>query len=91
MLAGESNKLVALGALGDLDAVLVGPLLDLRVRPGVEESVAQALLGSSSGRGDLGVGTLSVLASKARLATKAGNERVTGGGLGNVVSTLVEP
>jgi len=49
VLAGESNELVALGALGNLDAVAVGPLLDLAVRPGVEESIAEALLSSGGG------------------------------------------
>lgn len=49
MLAGKSNEFIALGALRNLDTVLVSPLLDLAVRPGVEKSVREALL-SSSGR-----------------------------------------
>lgn len=36
VLAGEGEELVALGALRNLDAVLVGPLLDLAVGPRVE-------------------------------------------------------
>lgn len=91
VLAGKSDELVALGALRDLDAVLVGPLLDLRVGPGIEESIAEALLGSGGGRRDLSVGTLGVLASKTRLAAEAGNEGVAGGGLGNVVAALIKP
>jgi hypothetical protein len=91
VLASESEELVALGALGNLDTVLVGPLLDLAVGPRVEESVAEALL-SSRGRGrDLGVGALEVQASDARLTTDAGNEAITGGRLGNGVATLIEP
>ena len=39
----------------------------------------------------MSVSALGVLASKTRLAAKAGNERVAGGGLGNVVAALVEP
>jgi hypothetical protein len=91
VLAGKSNQLVTLGTLGNLDAVLVGPLLDLRVRPRVEKSIAQALLSGGGGRRGLGVNTLSVLAGEAGLATEAGDERVTGRGLGDVVATLIEP
>jgi hypothetical protein len=48
VLAGESEELVAPAALGNLDAILVGPLLDLGVAPGVEESVREALSGGIS-------------------------------------------
>jgi hypothetical protein len=91
VLAGKSNELIALGALRNLDTVLVGPLLDLRVGPGVEKSIAQALLGGGGGRRNLSVGALGVLASKTRLPAEAGNEGVAGGGLGNVVAALIEP
>jgi hypothetical protein len=91
VLAGEGKKLVALGALGNLDTVLVGPLLDLAVRPGVEKSIGEVLLGGSSRRGGLVVGTLSVQAGKTRVTAEAGNERVAGVGLGNLVTALVEP
>jgi hypothetical protein len=91
VLAGESEELVALGALGNLDTVLVGPLLDLAVGPRVEKSVAEALLSSRGGGRDLGVGTLEVEASDARLTADVGNEAVTGGGLGNGVAALIEP
>jgi hypothetical protein len=91
VFAGKSDELVALGALGNLDVVLVGPLLDLAVGPRVEKRVTQALLSSGSGGRDLGVGTLGILAGKARLAAEAGNKRVTAGWLGNGVATLIEP
>jgi hypothetical protein len=42
MLAGKSEELIALGALGNLDTVAVGPLLDLAVGPRVEERVTEA-------------------------------------------------
>ena len=91
MLTGKSNELVALGALGNLDTVLVSPLLDLAVRPRVEKSVAKRLLGSGSGRRNLSVGTLGILTGNTGLAADAGDEAVTGGGLGNLVATLIEP
>jgi hypothetical protein len=91
VLAGKSKELVALGALGHLDAVLVGPLLDLAVRPRVEESVAEALLSVGSSGRDRSVGTLGLLASKTRLAAESSDHRVAGVGLGNVVAALIEP
>ncbi len=91
MLAGESDELVALGALGNLDTVLVGPLLDLAVRPGVKESVGEALLSVGSSRRDRGVGTLRLLASKTRLAAESGDHGVARARLGNVVAALIEP
>lgn len=91
MLAGEGDEFVALGALGNLDAVGVSPLLDLAVRPRVEEGITETLLGGGGGRRDLGVGTLGVQASKTRLAAKAGNERVAVGWLRDRVAALIEP
>ena len=91
VLAGKSDQLVTLGALGNLDAVLVGPLLDLRVRPRVQKGIAQTLLSSGGGSRGLGVNTLGVLAREAGLAAEVGDERVTGRGLRDVVATLIEP
>jgi hypothetical protein len=91
VLAGKSEELVALGALGNLDVVAVGPLLDLAIRPRVEESVAEAGLSGGGGGRNLSVGALGVLAGKTGLAAEAGNQRVAGGGLGDVVATLIEP
>lgn len=83
MLAGKSDELVALGALGNLDVVRVSPLLDLAVRPRIEKRVAQVCLSSGGGGRDLGVGTLGVLASETRLAAEASYKCVTVGWLGN--------
>lgn len=91
MLACKSEELVALGALGNLDAVLVGPLLDLAVGPGVENSVTEALLSSSGGLGSRSIGALGVQASKTSLTTESGNEGITSGRLRSWVATLVEP
>lgn len=41
MFAGESNELVALATLWNLDAIAVGPLLDLAVAPALEELIAE--------------------------------------------------
>ena len=91
VLTGKSDELVTLGTLGNLDAVLVGPLLDLRVRPRVQKGIAQTLLSSGGGSRGLGVNTLGVLAREAGLAAEVGDERVTGRGLRDVVATLIEP
>jgi hypothetical protein len=91
VLAGKSDELVTLGTLGNLDAVLVSPLLDLAVRPRVKEGVTEALLGVGSSGRNGSVGTLGLLASKTRLAAESSNHRVAGAGLGNVVAALVEP
>jgi hypothetical protein len=91
VLAGKSKELVALGALGNLDVVAVGPLLDLAVRPRVKESITEALLSGGGRRRDLSISTLCVLASKARLTADAGNEGVAERGLGGGVATSVEP
>jgi hypothetical protein len=91
MLAGKSEELIALGALGNLDTVAVGPLLDLAVGPRVEKSVAKAGLSGGGGRRDLSVGTLGVQASETRLTAKSGNKGITAGWLRDVVATLIEP
>lgn len=41
MFAGESNELVAFATLWNLDAIAVGPLLDLAVAPALEELIAE--------------------------------------------------
>jgi hypothetical protein len=91
VLAGKSEELVALGALGNLDTVLVSPLLDLAIRPRVEKGIAERLLGSGGRGRSLSVGTLEVQAGKTGLATNAGNEAITSRRLGNRVAALVEP
>ena len=42
--ASESDKLVALAALWDLDAVLVEPFLDLAITPAVDELITKRML-----------------------------------------------
>jgi len=91
VLAGEGEELVALGALGNLDVVAVGPLLDLAVRPRVKEGIAEARLSGGGGGRSLRVGTLGILAGETRLAAETGNQGVAGGGLGDIVAALVEP
>lgn len=49
MLAGQGDELVALGALRDLDALLVEPFLDLAVAPAIEELIAERMLGRFGG------------------------------------------
>lgn len=89
MLAGEGEELIALGALGNLDAVLVGPLLDLAVRPGVDQCVAKAFLSSRSRARGSGVDRLSVQASETRVAADGSDKLVTGRWLGCRVTTLI--
>lgn len=91
VLAGESKQLVALGSLRNLDAVLVSPLLDLAVRPGIKKCVTETLLSSSGRRRGLSVCILGVQAGKAGLAANVGNQSVASRGLGNFVAALVEP
>lgn len=91
MLAGESKELVALGALGDLDTVLVGPGLDVTIGPRVQKSIGESLLGTGgsrrSGRGSLS----SLVGSKAAVATDGGDKLVTAAGLRSWDATLIEP
>jgi hypothetical protein len=91
VLASKGKKLVTLGALGDLDAILVGPFLDLAVRPRVKESIAQALLSGGGGGRNLSISALGVQAGEAGLAAERRNKGVTVGGLRGGVATLVEP
>lgn len=91
VLASKSKELITLGALRNLDTVLVSPGLDLAVRPGVEKRVTEALLSSGSRGGNLSIRTLGIQAGKARLTTETGNKRVASGGLGSRVTTLIEP
>jgi hypothetical protein len=91
VLAGKGEELIALRALRDGDAVLVGPLLDLAVGPGVQESVAEALLGISGGLGGGCVGSLEVQGSDTGVAADRGDELVTRRGLGCGNTTLVQP
>lgn len=74
MLAGKSKELIALRTLRNLDAILVRPLLDLAIRPGIEERITETLLGISRSGGSRGVGTLGVQTGKAGLTADGGDE-----------------
>jgi hypothetical protein len=91
VLAGKGEELVTLGALGDLDSVLVSPLFDLAVRPRVKKSIAEARLGSGGRRRDGRISALEVQAGLARVSADSSNQLVAGRGLGNIVATLIEP
>lgn len=91
MLAGESGELVALATLGDGDAVLVQPLLDLAVRPAVEELVGEALLGSGGLRRDGVVTLVGFLGGNVRVTADRGDELVAAAGLRGRNAALVEP
>jgi hypothetical protein len=91
VLACESGELVAFAALGNGDAVLVEPLLDLAVRPAVEKLVGEALLGVGSLLGGGVVLLVGFLSSNVRVTTDGGDERVTVAGLRDRDATLVAP
>ena len=91
MLAGQSGELVALAALGNGDAVLVEPLLDLAIRPALKKLVGKALLGIGSLLRIRVVLLVGFLSSNVRVTTDRGNESVTVAGLGNGNATLVAP
>lgn len=91
MLTGKSGELVALATLGNGDAVLVEPLLDLAVRPAVEELVGKALLCVLCLVGGGVVLAVGFLSSNVRVTTNGGNEGVTVAGLRDGDTALVEP
>jgi hypothetical protein len=91
VLASKSGELVALATLGNGDAVLVEPLLDLAVRPALEKLIGKAL---GCGRCLLGGGVVPLvgfLSSNVRVATDGGDEGVAVAGLGNGDTTLITP
>ena len=91
MLACQSGELVTLAALGNGDAVLVEPLLDLAVRPALEKLVGKALLGVGSLLGGGVVLLVGPLSSNVRVTTDGGDERVAVAGLRDGDATLVAP
>lgn len=89
VLTGQRNEFVALGALGNLDVMLIEEFLQLGVGPGVEKLLAQRLFGSF-GFGRCRCGNAARLqADEAGVAAYGCNELVAGGGLGCGPSTLV--
>lgn len=91
VLAGQSGQLVALGTLGNLDTVLVEPLLKLAIRPGVQKGIGNALLSVGGGRRCRRLGCLHGVRREARVAADRGDELVAGAGLRSGVATLVQP
>lgn len=91
MLARQSNELITLAALGNLEAVLVGPLLDLAVAPALQQSVAQGSLSRSSRLGGRGVLGSSAIGGELSVTADASNEFVASAGLRGGDAALVEP
>ena len=91
VLASESSKLVTLATLGNGDAVLVEPLLDLAVRPAVKKLVGKALLSRGGLLGGRIVPLVGLLSSDVRVATDGSDERVTVAGLRDGNTTLIAP
>jgi hypothetical protein len=91
VLASERNELVALASLGHLDAVLVGPLLDLAVAPALEKRVTERLLSARSRGGGRSVVLGGALRCEVSVAADGGDELVTVARLRDRDTTLVEP
>jgi hypothetical protein len=77
VLAEKGTKLINLGALGHIDAVLVRELLQLRLAPGVNDLVGQIVVDALG----LGLGgvecVLRLQVGEARIAANRCNELVT--------------
>jgi hypothetical protein len=91
VLASESDELVALATLRDLDSVLVGPLLDLAVTPAVQEGITEGSLGGlSSGGGGVVLGSGAVR-SDLSVAADRRDQLVASAGLRHGNAALIEP
>lgn len=91
MLASKSEKLIALTALWNLDPILVGPLLDLRVAPRIKERIRQALGSSGGGRGSSSGVSSEVVGGDTTVAADGGDDLVAGRWLRYWDATLVAP
>jgi len=91
VLAGKSDKLVALRALRNWNTIVVAPFLDLAIGPRVEECVGESVSGGGSGCGSRGGGIRHAAASIARVATDRSDQLVTAAGLGSWDAALIEP
>ena len=91
VLARNRQQLVALAALRDLDPVLVRPLLDLAVAPGIEHLVAEALLGGRGRRAHVLEGLARVERGDAGVAADGGDELVALAALRDGDAAFVEP
>ena len=90
MLLGECNQFIAFGALRNLNAILISPIFDLTVAPGIQHCVGETLLGSICGSGSRCSGVLQVLSRQARIATDRSDELVPGARLWDRYSALIE-
>lgn len=91
VLAGESNQLIALRALGHLHIVLVEELLQLRVRPGIEKLLTQRSFGSFSGGDNRCSDTPGLKTGQVGVSAHISNELVTVRWLRSGPSSLIEP
>ena len=91
VLAGESDELVALAALWDLNTVLVKPLLELAVTPALDELIAERLLGLACGGGGGGILSGGTVGGDLSVAANGCYELVAIAGLRDWDTTLVEP
>lgn len=91
VLAGESSELVTLATLGNRDAVLVEPLLDLAIAPAVKELVGKRRLGRLSRLGGSVVLLAGLRGSDVGVAADGRDELVTVTGLRCRDTALVEP
>lgn len=91
MLAGKGNKLVLLGALRDLDSVLVEPGLEVALAPGAQKCISQGLLGLNSGARGGSSSDGSLVGSDTGVAADRGNKLIARARLRDRNATLVEP
>lgn len=89
--AGQRNQLVALRALRHLDPVLVAPLFDLGVAPGVEQRVRDTLRGCGCGCRERALPCRELGRGDAGVASHGGDEFVSAGGLRYGDPSLVAP
>jgi len=91
VLTGKSDKFIALGTLRNRDAVVVAPLLDLAIGPGVEERVAESVGGRGGRCSSRGGGVRHAAASITRVTTDGSDQLVTAADLGSWNAALIEP
>jgi hypothetical protein len=91
VLANKSTELIELDTLGNLDAVLVAELLELRLAPGVDKLVGESRICLLGARGRTSLLLLGLEGGKARVAANRGDQLVTSAGLRSGDSVSVEP
>jgi len=91
MTTDDGKDLVTLGALRDLEALLIGPLLQLAVRVRLEQSVGDAFSRSSGGCRDGRGPSSKVIRSNAGVAANRGDQLITLGWLRDGNAALITP